>query len=117
MNQNINNGNSRMWVVNRKINEEAKNKDIANGYNHVLKRNFKKFHHQKNFLSMNDKDLFQHREKVEEVILNNQKNERNIPITLNKVKNVDLPFSINLNNNKIQNNNNIKNKSSIIYEK
>jgi ubiquitin C-terminal hydrolase len=110
---NLNKGYLNHYILNKKVNEERKNKDSLNGNNQELKKNF--FHH-KNILSMNDKEFYQNKDKVQGGILNGQKNEGNMPLTLNNKINGCFNYNINKNVNKIQNYNKINNIISSIYE-
>ena len=110
---NLNKSYLKHYGLNKKINEETKNKDSLNGNNQGLKRNF---YNHKNFLFMNNKEFNQNIDKVQGGILNGQKNEGNMPLALNNMNNGCLFYSNNQNINKFQNYNKINNNISIIYE-
>ena len=113
MNTNKNKGNSLNKPFINKIEEESKNKDLIYINNLLQKKNL--------YISKpqwNIKPNYQKNKIAEENILNNQKNEEKKPLNYYHKQNRCLPFSINENNNKVQNlnNNNINNKFSNIYQ-
>ena len=110
-----NQSNIKYRAFNKNKNEEAKNKDFPKNNNKIPKMNFYNFNHRKNSKSVNYKEFLLNKEIIEGYTLKKLKNEGIIPVTFAPSKNGFLPYSINSNNNKIQNNN-INNKCSIIYE-
>ena len=100
-----NQSNIKYRAFNKNKNEEAKNKDFPKNNNKIPKMNFYNINHRKNSKSVNYNEFLQNKEIIEGYTLNKLKNEGIMPVTFAPNKNGFLPYSINSNNNKIQNNN------------